>query len=46
MLGGLESARSIEHLADVFVLAGRAGLLRDPDARGRAHAAVLRCGIA
>ena len=31
MLGGLESARSIEHLADVFVLADRAGLLRDPE---------------
>jgi Protein of unknown function (DUF993) len=31
LLGGLESARSIEHLADVFVLADRAGLLRDPE---------------
>ena len=31
MLGGLERARSTEHLSDVFVLAGRAGLLRDPD---------------
>jgi uncharacterized protein DUF993 len=30
MVGGLESARSITHLADVFVLADRAGLLRDP----------------
>jgi hypothetical protein len=30
MVGGLESARSIVHLADVFVLADRAGLLRDP----------------
>ena len=30
MLGGLESARSIVHLADLFVLADRAGLLRDP----------------
>ena len=31
MLGGLERARSTEHLSDVFVLAGRAGILRDPD---------------
>jgi dihydrodipicolinate synthase/N-acetylneuraminate lyase len=30
MVGGLESARSILHLSDVFVLADRAGLLRDP----------------
>ncbi len=30
MVAGLESARSITHLADVFVLADRAGLLRDP----------------
>jgi len=30
MVGGMESARSIVHLADVFVLADRAGLLRDP----------------
>jgi hypothetical protein len=31
MLGGLERARSAEHLSDVFVLADRAGLLRDPE---------------
>jgi Protein of unknown function (DUF993) len=30
MVGGMESARSIVHLADLFVLADRAGLLRDP----------------
>ncbi len=30
MVGGLESARSITHLAELFVLADRAGLLRDP----------------
>jgi hypothetical protein len=30
MVGGHESARSIVHLADLFVLADRAGLLRDP----------------
>ncbi len=31
MLGGQESARSIQHLAELFRLADRAGLLRDPD---------------
>ena len=30
MLGGAESARSIVHLAELFVLADRAGVLRDP----------------
>ncbi len=31
MVGGLESARSVVHLAELFVLADQAGLLRDPD---------------
>jgi dihydrodipicolinate synthase/N-acetylneuraminate lyase len=31
MVGGQESARSLPHLAELFVLADRAGLLRDPD---------------
>ena len=31
MVGGLESARSVLHLAELFVLADRAGLLRDPE---------------
>jgi hypothetical protein len=31
MVGGLESARSPLHLSEVFRLADRAGLLRDPD---------------
>jgi hypothetical protein len=31
MVGGLESARSTVHLAELFVLADQAGLLRDPD---------------
>jgi hypothetical protein len=31
MVGGQESARSVVHLAELFVLADRAGLLRDPD---------------
>jgi hypothetical protein len=30
MLGGQESARSIRHLGELFVLADQAGLLRDP----------------
>ncbi len=31
MVGGLEGARSVVHLAEQFVLMDRAGLLRDPD---------------
>jgi hypothetical protein len=31
LLGGLETARSAEHLAEVYALADRAGLLRDPE---------------
>jgi Protein of unknown function (DUF993) len=31
LLGGLESARPAKHLADVYALASRAGLLRDPE---------------
>jgi hypothetical protein len=31
MVGGMESARSIAHLAEQFVLMDRAGLLCDPD---------------
>ena len=31
MVGGQESARSILHLAELFRLADKAGLLRDPD---------------
>jgi hypothetical protein len=31
MVGGLESARSIPHLGEQFVLMDQAGLLRDPD---------------
>ena len=31
LIGGLESARSVVHLAELFVLADRAGILRDPD---------------
>jgi len=31
MIAGLESARSLMHLVDLFVLADKAGLLRDPE---------------
>jgi hypothetical protein len=31
MVGGLESGRSVLHLAELFVLADKAGLLRDPE---------------
>ena len=31
MLGGLESARSVPHLVETFVLADQAGLLQTPD---------------
>ena len=31
MIGGQQSARNIAHLAEIFRLADRAGLLRDPD---------------
>jgi hypothetical protein len=41
MLGGLESARSVTHLAEAFVLADHAGLLDDPAAATRRMAAFL-----
>jgi hypothetical protein len=31
MLAGMESARSIVHLADIFILADPAGLILDPE---------------
>jgi hypothetical protein len=31
MVGGLESARSVVHLSELFILADQAGLFRDPD---------------
>jgi len=47
MVGGMESARSIVHLADLFVLADRAGLLRDPAlAVGRMRHVLALAGIA
>ena len=35
MVGGFESARSTAHLSELFVLANRAGILRDPDLAAR-----------
>ena len=41
MVGGQESARSITHLAELLVLADRAGLLRDPELAARRMRHVL-----
>src|SRR5881628_1103846 len=41
MVGGMESARSVVHLAEQFVLMDRAGLLRDPDRAARRMRRVL-----
>ena len=41
MVGGKESARSITHLAELFVLGDRAGLLRDPELAARRMRGVL-----
>ncbi len=47
MVAVLESARSIVHLADLVVLADRAGLLRDPAlAAARARHVLALAGIA
>ncbi len=46
MVGGLESGRSTVHLAQIFVLADRAGLLRDPElAVDRMRAALKLAGV-
>ncbi|HEX5689710.1 MAG TPA: dihydrodipicolinate synthase family protein [Roseiflexaceae bacterium] len=41
MVGGQECARSVVHLAELFVLADRAGLLRDPETAARRMRSVL-----
>jgi len=41
MVGGQQSTRSLPHLAELFRLADRAGLLRDPDVARRRMGAVL-----
>jgi len=47
MIGGLESARPIAHLAQIFVLADKAGLLRDPElATGRVRGLMAAAGVA
>jgi len=47
MVGGQQSARSARHLAELFRLADRAGLLRDPDlAVARMAAVMASYGIA
>jgi hypothetical protein len=47
MVGGLESARSLVHLAELFVLADRAGLLSDPErAAGRMRRVLAVAGVA
>jgi hypothetical protein len=46
LLGGLESARSLVHLAELFVLADRAGILADPDeAAERMRRVLVLAGI-
>jgi hypothetical protein len=47
MVGGAQSARSVTHLAEVFRLADRAGLLPDPDlATARMRAFLTTAGVA
>jgi Protein of unknown function (DUF993) len=47
MVRGLESARSVAHLCELFVLADQAGVLRDPDAAIQRMRAFLRlAGVA
>jgi Protein of unknown function (DUF993) len=47
MVGGQEGARSVTHLSELFVLADRAGLLRDPDlATERMHLVLAVAGVA
>jgi hypothetical protein len=46
MLGGQESARSVTHMGELFVLADQARLLRDPDrAASRMRAILNLAGI-
>lgn len=47
MIGGLEDSRSVVHLAELFVLADKAGLLRHPElANKRMHQAMALAGVA
>jgi Protein of unknown function (DUF993) len=42
MINGAESARSIAHLSELFVLADQAGLLIDPDLAAERMKLVLK----
>ncbi|HMH52008.1 MAG TPA: dihydrodipicolinate synthase family protein [Candidatus Acidoferrum sp.] len=47
LVGGLQSARSVVHLVELFVLADRAGILRDPElAADRMRRVLALAGIA
>jgi hypothetical protein len=47
MIGGLEDSRSVVHLAELFVLADKAGLLRDPGLAGtRIRQVMALAGVA
>jgi hypothetical protein len=47
MIGGLEGSRSVVHLAELFVLADKAGLLRDPELAGnRIRQVMALAGVA
>jgi hypothetical protein len=47
MIGGLEAARSVAHLCELFVLADKVRLLRDPDlALGRMRGVLALAGVA
>src|SRR4029077_15795583 len=47
MIGGLEDSRSATHLAELFVLADKAGLLRDPELAGnRIRRVMALAGVA
>ncbi len=47
MIGGLEDSRSVVHLAELFVLADKAGLLRDPELAGtRIRQVMALAGVA
>jgi hypothetical protein len=42
MIGGQETARDVQHLARLFVLADKAGLLRDPELAARRMSGLLQ----
>jgi hypothetical protein len=46
MVGGQQSTRSIQHFSELFRLADKAGLLRDPEmAVGRMHSLLRLSGV-